>query len=783
MTQETSNPSDSIMDLIKRYRIPLFIVILVLSLVLGTSLVSSLTGNGGFISFIIFVFILALTIGIVGIVRFYVSPKRLEHKFNQFHASTFLSGFFRIYFPVVIIALILQFALTLALAPVQFGGLGLLDYERISPSLMMANILSSFITALGVIILSDYEMKKNKLTYSDRVSRISLPKSFIYIAPLTGLYFGAVYFVRFLLELVLGPAGLIPTEPNIVEIDYGVVRGARFWDLLTDTEKDLVLVSFIISYIALEILLRGLMASQARGYQLGSAGIVFMPAVLQATAFTSGISIFSQPIYYLFDLFDSLLLGIVLGIIMWRTGNFVAVVVAGLFIRLLDTRLEFQEVILKLIPDNLGPYNPLDSEITFADSLGIYLVYIQIVLVVLAPFLIIVGYEEVFRIITSLYSSLKDQWFGILIFGFAFILIDLVFYFVLSQLGALLGFIVAILVIGFVIRFLFRVLPVPQGIPGFHRSSDLFEGELPIDVRRDIKFIESVKGWYGYPYRNAILGGFIFLYFLFLSATYRQTIGLTSLEILTFIVFLVILPTLIFAGGIYGMTKAYAHGYFFSASWRSNLFISGFILFFLNVIIWTDRSSTVNFSWRIIPLALIFVLFLRDKPLEDPVMDIASGLARGGRYATFRWIENNPKIFETEFLKIQEIQSESVRLGGAIMAARMNLLDPDSIISNLRDGSEIDRGSRIGMIFSLGILRYIEAEGLLLDQLGNDDLEIKMASYWALSQFATPRALRKMAKVLEENPVKELIPIAEKAILTIDPNYPLAGLRDSIKIT
>jgi len=780
--KEEGNFLNVIQNLFIKYKILIFVGLIIAVLVIGTMFIENLYSKGPFYSLIIFVFFASLFLILVGLVRFYLSPGRMQQKFNQFHASYFLSSFFRIYFPVVIISLILQFGLTFALLPPQFGGLGLLDFESISPSLMLAAIGSSFITALGVIVLADYGMKKNNLKYSNKVGKISFSRSLAYILPLSGLYFGAVFFSRFILEQIIGPFGLTPEQANPVEIDYGVIRGAKFWDLLTETEKNLVLLTFLMSYIALEILLRGLMAAQARGFKLGAAGVIFMPAVLQATAFSIGVSIFSQPLYYLLDLFDSLLLGIVLGVIMWRTGNFISVIFTGLFIRFMDNRIEFQSVVLKLLPRNFGEYNPLDSVVSVADNLGLFFTYLQISIVIISPFIFIVGYQEVFKITKAIYSGLKDQWFGLFIFGFAFFLIDLVFFFVLERLGGVLGFIVAILVIGFVIRYLFKVLPEPSEIPSLHNPADLFEGELPLNLSKDLKYLESADNKKYNPKVVGILGAFFFVYFLFLSATYRQTEGLTTMEVVTFVAFLVILPTIIIGSATFLLYRAHQHGYFFSQSWRSNIFIIGIILFIVNILIWTDRSSTVNFSWRVIPLALFFILFLKNNPLESPTRDLALGLARDGRYATMRWISRHPDIFESEYENLVDLPSDNIKVGAHLIGAKLRIIDPDTLVADLREGDMEDRADIIGKILGLGILEFSEAEGLLLDQITTNDIDIRVAAYWSLGKLASHRALRRMAKILEENPAKELIPIAESAILSIDPNYPLAGIRDSIKI-
>ena len=70
----------------------------------------------------------------------------------------------------------------------------------------------------------------------------------------------------------------------------------------------------------------------------------------------------------------------------------------------------------------------------------------------------------------------------------------------------------------------------------------------------------------------------------------------------------------------------------------------------------------------------------------------------------------------------------------------------------------------------------------MLKLLDDRDNDVKAAVFWALGKVGSTAVLARMAQILEENPMKSLLPIGEKAILRIDPSYPLAGLRDSIVI-
>jgi len=725
---------------------------------------------------------------LIRFVNFYRGEARMEQEFNQFYASHFLSTFYKIYFPVIILALIGQVITDLLLRPAELGGTGILDYTKISPTFMLRLIVGSLLTGLGIMALVDYEMKKKNLSYSDRVGQTSFVKSFGYIIPLSGLYFGSVFIIRFIIRQIWGPAVLIPSQNLSFNIDYGVNRVARIWDLLSDVEKTLILITFVVIYIAMEFLLRGLVTREAKGYHLGGTSIVFVPAVIQAMAFTSGVMLFTDTIYYLYSVFDALMLGFVMGIIIWRTGNFKSAVFSALFIRLLDTRVQFQEVVLKSLPRAFGTYNPSDNVTTLSETLGNYFIYIQIFLVAIAPFIIIVSYEEVGKVAKNLYAGLKSQWFGILVMGLAFFIIDLVFSFItssLSSLGALgvfVGFMLALFVLRFVLGIFFQVLPPPNQMPILDSQGDMFDGELPLNLKKDIEYLDSTKSWYEFPKRMGYLGAFGFIYFLFLSATYRQLVGLTPVEIIKFFVFLVILPTALIGSATYLISRAYSKGFFFAEKWRTTLINLALVMYVINVLIWTNTTSTVNFSWRLIPFGVFFILLLWPKPIENPVMDLAHGLARDGRYATFRYMEDKSDLVEEEFTNLLDLPSDNIIVGTYILAARHGIIDGDTLLTNLRNRKAMDSAEVIGSILAVGLLRFKPAEGVILDILTEEDLNNRMAGYWVLGKIGTKTSLSRMAKILEENPKKDLVPIAETAILSIDPNYPLAGIRDSIQI-
>lgn len=710
---------------------------------------------------------------------FFNSDRRLQHGFNIIHGSNGLSGFYRIYFPIIILFIVVQVLSVFALLPKEDGGWGIIDPD-LSPSFWLAlAIIPTLVLGLGIILLSDMEMRKKKILFAPKLQNMSYVRSLVYVPPLLGVYFGFLFFSRFLIGQFIGPRVLIQVNPNSYRIDQGLISAARFWIFLTERERLLVLVAFIALYLALEFLLRGLIANEARVHGLGAGGIVFVPAIVQAFAFSSGNLVFTDTIYYLFILSSTMLLGIIIGIVLWRTGRFSTTLTIAILARLLDHTLDFQVVVLKLLPEAFGEYDPADSIVTTVDEIGGFLLILEILLIFFAPFFIFANYQETWNIISRLWRSLKNQWFGYLVLGFAFFIIDLIFsYFAgINPIFPFMGFILAMVVIWIVLNYLFKVLPVPTDMPNI--STDYQFTEYPVDVLLDIQHIEKSPKWYDNSRVIGILSGFVFAYFMFISAAYRNYNVLTLIDQIKFSLFLVLMPTLLFGITGFLISRAHHQGYFFAETWRKTLLSILTITYFVNLYIWSISGSLANFSWRNVPFFVIYVILVSPKPVRTPLKDFSLGFQGPGRYATFRYIDNDPSQFILEFENLELIESDAVTIGTKIMAAKLNIIDENSELSNL-NSDENTKGSIIGSILALGLVGSQKAESVLLSYLENEVDDIKLCAYWALGKVGSSQVLGRMAHILESNPKKSLIPIAETAILTIDPNYPLAGMRENI---
>ena len=732
---------------------------------------------------IYYVGLLILAVATVGAFwDFYSGEKRQLHQINSVQGYSFLSSFYRVYFPVIILSILLQLLIAFALLPESDGGWGAID-PSVSPSQSIVLIIPTIITGIAIIALSDSEMRKRNLLYRPQGKHMNLINSLVYLLPLMGLYFGIKFFTRFIITQIYGLGAIIPVSQNFYTIDAQLITAARFWIFLTNEEKLLTLIAFIAIYVSMEFLLRGLLANEARSYNLGPGAMIFIPAIIQAIAFSSGTFIFTDTIYYLYTIFEALILGILIGIVFWRTKRFSITILFAILARAMDNTLDFYTTILLLLPKSMGKYDPADSVITTADNVAVFIVYIQFALVLIAPLIVIIAYEEVWNIISPLYTDFKSQWFGYLIIGLAFFIIDLIFsYFAsINIISPLFGFFIAFIVLMFVINYLFKVLPTPSQPLDLIKISDPFEGEYPLDVISDIKWLESKSQWYEKSTEIGILGSFMFIYLLFVSGAYNLYPTLHGDEIIKYTIFLVLLPCILMGISSYLLSVSIKRGYFFADGYRKLLYVALLSILAISLYIWTISGALVQFSWRNVPFFVAFFILLFPKPVRTPTRDYAMGMAKGGRYATFKAVKYKPDKFVRNFNNLLNLPSDIIQVGTCIIGAQLGLIKEWSQIEQLRSNGGT-KGNKIGGAFALGIIGSPLSEGLLLQLIENEDLDTKIVAFWALGKIGTTIALPRMARILEENPAKNLIPIAENAILCIDPQYPLAGLRDAITI-
>lgn len=105
-------------------------------------------------------------------------------------------------------------------------------------------------------------------------------------------------------------------------------------------------------------------------------------------------------------------------------------------------------------------------------------------------------------------------------------------------------------------------------------------------------------------------------------------------------------------------------------------------MIFITIISWTNRTSTLNFSWRLIPIALFTLLFIWEKPTEDLIKEVTFGLVSKSRYATMRWLQYNIKTFKSIINDLLLTQNDNLTVGVYIAMAHNDLIDTEIIHKN-----------------------------------------------------------------------------------------------------
>jgi len=713
-----------------------------------------------------------------------------EGKFTQYQGNMFISHYYKIYFPAFILAMVIS---------IFFGDLFISSIVGIPTASVLSNnpqsqgqILIHTFLSIGilspifVILLADMEIRKLDLSYIHEKTKMNIRMSIIMLVIGLGFFFLFSTLIKYLFALQFGNYFVISSLNNPGSPDYNVVFAA---DIVRVTKTPqiysyLIITAFVLTYLSVEFVLRGLIANDAKAFRLGIAGGVVLPAIMQGVVFTYGILIFQSPAQYLISFLIFFFLGFFAGLIYWKTGRFTFTAIYSILAFLLQPGSSFQLNFLSGLPKFLGKYNPYDKIQTTSELIGVYMGYVNVSLIIIAPILALMAYSDVWKTLKEIATGVKQYYVGIGIVAVSFILIDLIFSFFTSSqnpLGAIVGFIIALVVVGLVLNYVIKVLPAPTSPLDISRQLDLLSPNerYPVDVRADIQYLDSEKPWW---YNSTLVGVLIslaYIYLLFVAGALRQMELLDFEEKVRYVIFFGILPSILFGFGSFFTIRAIEKGYFFQKPWRRRLIQSMQFLFVVNLYIWARSAAITTFSWSVVPLFVGFAITIWPPEIENSIRDLSLGFTRN-RLATFRWVKFSPGSFSDYAPILKNSQIEQVAIGAYISSALLGRADEWELIEELRGTSEEQR--LIGIALSLGIIKGKSAEGALADLLKSESLEVKKAAFWALGKVGSPRVLPYMISVLESSPSESLVEIAEASILRIDPDFPLAGLRDNLTL-
>lgn len=721
----------------------------------------------------------------------------IQIKIDQVIGPRYLNLFYAVYFPAFVGALVIGTFFGNQIIGGMTGKYGSLStLDQISQVQFIVNLYLSMAILIPVLLIfiSEYRIRSMNMNLSSLLGR----KGTLYTLIYTLIGLGVYFFLEFVLSTtilvtrgqeVIFKAQSVPTSPDFYQIYIYTLISP---DTNARTERNLLLLSFVLLYIGIEYLLRGLIANYSRVAKVGMGTAVLVSATIQAIAFSN---IFLLPndwdvLIYIFLQF--FLWGLISGIIWWRTRNFWGSALFSVLLKLLSTDSTFQRVFLDFLAAIQEDLLFIQLPSNFTSQVSTGFTFLRIALIVLAIPSITLGYNETIPILRRIISDIRFQKRGLAVVLLSFIVIDIVFTAFVSNTNAfslIVGYILAIVVLRFVLPFIFRLFdpPTPASMAlvmgGLLDDPRNLNETFPLNVKADIEFLESSDPWYFDPRKMAIVAGLGYIYLLFITATYRQLSRLDLENQIRFIVFFLILPGVSLSILSYFWSKSLRNGYFFSKPWRRWLNFLVLTLLLWNTYVWTLAASKVSFHWSDVPFFLPLTLTVWPTEIKDEETEIAQGIGQFGRKETFRFVERVDRTaFSKSFESLMHHPHDQVSSGVIILATKIGLLTLDELIG-LYKGEEVSRGGKVGILISLGLLEKNEARWTLLDALASEDIEVRKAAFWSLGRVGKPEDLGRMVSILEGNPHPSLMRIAEQAILKIDPNYPLAGVRDNLSIS
>ena len=279
------------------------------------------------------------------------SVDQSNDRFTTFHASIFISNYYRILFSAFILSVIFSFlfgdqllSIVLNIEPVGFGGYFQVlinvtnnqeTVDDLAKAIQFQNnliISSALFLPIFAIILSDLEIRKKQLNYTQKGS--SMPKSgvFFFIIACLGLYFLLSLLLQLLASTLFGNSFISVARDSVLSFDSSATFAvnAIAIDPSLKTQLLLLAIAFILIYITFEFIFRGLIANEAKAVRIPARTYFVLPAIVQGIAFLNSLTIFTAPHIFFYNFFLYFLLGLFSGIIFWRTGRFWASIIYGL---------------------------------------------------------------------------------------------------------------------------------------------------------------------------------------------------------------------------------------------------------------------------------------------------------------------------------------------------------------------------------------------------------------------------------------------------------------------
>ncbi len=637
----------------------------------------------------------------------------------------------------------------------------------------------AFITGISRIILVEMRSSSTGIALYGP-GRTSLKKGTVVVLSVLSIYILILTATRLSFQYFLGPGSVVRPERafQITTLDF-LTTAANFSAGQDKQSIALLAVAFAVFYIAEEYLLRGLIGGELRKWNVGAGPAILIPAFMQVLMFELELFQVAQGPFFIYSFIISLSAGILAGIVFWITKKLIYSIAFTLLIHVLPREEAFHDVVIRLLPQALGTYDPLAPPYTVVDKIDNLIQTGLLFLLFLAFLIPFIFTKEMLELLAQIVKTTKEQFMGILAVTLTVVVINVILYYVFGQartaLQLLLAFLIAALLAGIAASLIFRMLmgkPSPEVLM-LSQQKEVVEYVTDPFPEEDIRAFTQPIPFLSSPLKFGLLISLGFLYAAFLTATYRNFYGLSIVAKIDLGIRLLVIPSFF----LFFVAYSFAHFNYrldmFDLHWQKRIkILSAFILglMFVNFTIW---SSTGEIHYRMYGLFPIFLWLLIPRSQENLRERIRFTLETPHRWNAIRFILRHPDLVLPEIWNAHADPNYSSNARSLLLAWRGLIRsytkeEMKALVNHYKKDSTMLYG--VALAISLG--NYPLPHTLL--RLAQEKQRIiRYAAYWGFERIGTKQIAPRLAKIIEREEDYSLRELAIRTLLKLDPDYPL----------
>ncbi len=700
-----------------------------------------------------------------------------KFKMTSFHGQVLISHLYSVYFNGWIIGYFVGAFLGPLLYQLVLGkpfpSRGSID------SIVALYSIIAFLIGISRIILVEMRSSSTGIALYGP-GRTSLKNGAIVVLSALSIYILISSATRFSFQYYLGSASIVRPERAfpITTLDLLTVA-ANFSAGQNKQSIALLAIAFATFYIAEEYLLRGLIGGELRKWNLGAGPAILIPAFMQVLMFELELFQVKQGPFFFYSFIISLSAGILAGVVFWVTKKLIYSIAFTLLIHVLPREDPFHDVVLRLLPQAFGTYDPLAPPYTLVDKIDNVLQTGLLFLLFLSFLIPFIFTKDVLELISQVAKSTKEQFVGILAVIISVVVINTILYFVFGKArtpGQLLfAFIIAAILAGIAASLIFRMLmgkPTPEVLL-LSQEKEIIEHVVDPSPEEDIKAFTQAVSLPSIPSKFGLLIAFGFLYASFMTATYRNFYGLPLLEKILLALRLLILPSIYLFFAAYSFAQYNYRLDMFDLQWQKRIKIlsAGILgLMFINFTIW---SSTGEIHYRMYGLFPIFLWLLIPRSQENLRQRVRFALENPHRWNAIRFILRHPDLVLPELWNAHADESYSPNVRSILLAWRGLIRSyTREEMKSLANQYRKDPIMLYGVALAISLGNYSLPHTLL--RLAQEKQRIaRYVAYWGLQRIGTKQIASRLARIIEREEDYVLRELAIQTLLTLDPEYPL----------